>query len=104
MNHLRFQGLVLTTKPLRYTPAGIAVCEIVLQHQSTVDQATIQRQLSFEIDAVAMGETANWLSSVSVGDTLDIQGFIAPLRQSSTRLVLHIQSFQNGNATPAALV
>ena len=53
MNHLRFRGLVLSTQPIRHTPAGIAVIELVLQHQSVVEQAQVQRQLSFEIDAVA---------------------------------------------------
>lgn len=95
---------MLLTKPLRYTPAGVAVAEVVLQHQSVVNQAGVERQLSFDIDAVAMGDTAHWLSSVAVGDTLDIQGFIAPLRKSSTRLVLHIQMFENQNAAPVVLV
>lgn len=104
MNHLRFQGQVVLVKPLRYSPAGIAVCETVLQHDSTVEQATVPRQLSFEVDAVAMGDTAVLLSSVTVGQFLDIKGFIAPLRKSSSRLILHIQSFQSQNAIPKVLV
>ena len=95
MNQLTLHGLVLSTKPVRYTPAGIAVVELALQHQSVVEQAQAQRQLNFEIDAMAMGEVAYALTAVAVGDVLLINGFIAPLRQSSSRLVLHIQSFQN---------
>lgn len=104
MNNLRFQGQVLSTQPVRYTPAGIAVCEIVLQHQSVVEQAQIQRQLSFEINAIAMGDTADELSQVPVGSMLAIQGFIAPLRKSSTRLVLHVQAFQNYHASSSPTV
>lgn len=106
MNQLRFQGQVLNLQPMRHTPAGIAVCELSLQHQSVVEQAQVQRHLDFEIDAVAMGDTAYRLSSVSIGDMLDIQGFIAPLRKSSSRLVLHIQTFKNRNgpASPTVLV
>lgn len=106
MNYLRIQGLVLNSQPIRYTPAGIAVIELVLQHQSVVEQAQVQRQLSFEIDAIAMGDAAYALSAVTIGDALEIEGFIAPLRKSSSRLVLHIQTFQNYNAptSPAALV
>ena len=106
MNHLRIQGLVLSAQPIRYTPAGIAVIELVLQHQSVVEQAQIQRQLSFDLDAIAMGEVAYALSAVAIGDVLEINGFIAPLRKSSSRLVLHIQTFQNYNVptSPAALV
>ena len=95
---------MVVVKPLRYSPAGIAVCEIVLQHQSTVEQASVPRQLSFDIDAIAMGDTAVLLSSVAEGQFISIQGFIAPLRKSSSRLVLHIQSFQNQAATPSMLV
>lgn len=69
--------------------------ELALQHQSVVEQAQAQRQLNFEIDAMAMGEVAYALTTVAVGDVLLINGFIAPLRQSSNRLVLHIQSFEN---------
>lgn len=106
MNHLRLQGLVLSTQPIRYTPAGIAVLELELQHQSVVEQAQVQRQLNFDIPAIAIGDVAYALSAVAVGDTLAIDGFIAPLRKSSSRLVLHIQTFQNHNAptSPAALV
>lgn len=104
MNYLRFQGQVIAVKPLRYSPAGIAVCEAVLQHQSTVEQASVPRQLNFEVDAIAMGDTAVLLSAVAEGQFLDIHGFIAPLRKSSSRLVLHIQSFQNHSATPNVLV
>lgn len=106
MNNLRFQGLVLSAQPIRYTPAGIAVIELELQHQSVVEQAQVQRQLSFDIHAIAMGDVAYALSAVAIGDALDIEGFVAPLRKSSSRLVLHIQKFQNHNVStsPAALV
>lgn len=89
---------------MRHTPAGVAVCELVLQHQSVVEQANVQRQLSFEIDAIAMGDIAYMISSISVGSLLEIHGFIAPLRKSSTRLVLHIQTFQNYNAVSSSAV
>ncbi|GAA5087993.1 primosomal replication protein N [Paenalcaligenes hermetiae] len=104
MNDLHIQGQVLQAQPLRYTPAGIAVCEITLQHQSVVEQAAIQRQLDFSVEAIAMGDVANYLAAVPIGSFLQIQGFIAPLRKSSSRLVLHIQEFQNLNAPPSALV
>ncbi|MEZ2721756.1 primosomal replication protein N [Paenalcaligenes hominis] len=104
MNYLRFQGWVVSISPLRYSPAGVAVCELVLQHDSTVEQASVPRQLSFETDAIAMGDTAVLVSSLEIGQLLEIQGFIAPLRKSSSRLILHIQSFQTPNATPNVLV
>jgi len=104
VNHLRFQGWVVSVNPLRYSPAGVAVCEIVLQHDSTVQQASLPRQLSFEVDAIAMGDTAVLLSSLEIGQFIDIHGFIAPLRKSSSRLILHIQSFQTPNAAPNVLV
>lgn len=104
VNTISFQGQVLALKPLRYTPAGIAVSELTLQHQSVVEQAGIQRQLSFEIDAIAMGDVATLISSVSEGSFLSMVGFLAPLHKSSSRLVLHVQRFQNQSAPPTALV
>ena len=104
MNNLRLTAQVVVVKPLRYTPAGVAVCEAVLQHQATVEQAHVQRQLNFELDAIAMGDAAQALQATQIGQSLLIQGFIAPLRKSSGRLVVHIQQLQHPSTSPTVLV
>lgn len=91
MNHLTFTAVVATTGELRYTPAGLPAIELTLQHQSEVIEAGLKRRLDFQVDAVALGDTALLLVDVPLGATVDITGFIAPLRKASVRMIVHIQ-------------
>ena len=102
MNHLTFAAVVATPGELRYTPAGLPAIELTLQHQSEVMEAGLKRRLDFQVDAVALGDNALLLADVPLGATLEIIGFIAPLRKASVRMIVHIQEVQirySGNAT-----
>ncbi|MCQ9615642.1 primosomal replication protein N [Paenalcaligenes niemegkensis] len=102
MNQLSFIGVIAEISVLRYTPAGMPVIELELDHSSEVEEAGLSRRLNFSISAVALGDMALQLADSPLGAVLKIQGFIAPLRKSSVRLVLHIQQAQvqySGNAT-----
>lgn len=102
MNHLTFAAVVATPGELRYTPAGLPAIELTLQHQSEVMEAGLKRRLDFQVDAVALGDNALLLADVPLGATLEITGFIAPLRKASVRMIVHIQEVQirySGNAT-----
>lgn len=94
MNHLTFTAVVATPGELRYTPAGLPAIELTLQHQSEVIEAGLKRRLDFQVDAVALGDTALLLVNVPLGAALDITGFIAPLRKASVRMIVHIQEVQ----------
>lgn len=94
MNQLVFTGAVAEISALRYTPAGMPVIEIELDHQSEVEEAGLNRLLSFTMSAVALGDLALQLAETPLGAVLQIQGFIAPLRKNSVRTVLHIQKVQ----------
>lgn len=98
MNQLELSASVLEVKPLRYTPAGLAALELVLEHQSTVVQAGHPRQINLQLQAMALGETAHLLVDTPLGAQLHIQGFLAAARQGSSRLVLHIQNVHRQHA------
>lgn len=91
MNQLEITGTVLETKPLRYTPAGLAVIEMLLDHESQVQQANHMRRVNLTLTAIAMGDTALMLANVVLGTQLCLKGFLAASRKGSSRLVLHIQ-------------
>ena len=82
---------VLECEPLRYTPAGQPVLEMLLTHQSTVIEAGHQRQVALTISARAMGHLANMLASTQLGSALHIEGFLASARKDSVKLKLHMQ-------------
>jgi len=93
-NTASLTGQVAKLYPLRHTPAGVPVLSLDLHHQSQSTQGEFTRQLDFSFTAVAVGALAQQLSTVTVGQLLFCQGFIAPRHRESSFLVLHIQSFK----------
>jgi primosomal replication protein N len=91
VNHVSLQGSVIEVAPLRHTPAGVPVLEILLEHQSVVNEAGNDRQINMLVSAVALGDTALMLYDTPLGTHLQAQGFLAPSRKGSTKLILHIQ-------------
>ncbi|MCD8505069.1 MAG: primosomal replication protein N [Burkholderiaceae bacterium] len=91
MNHVVITGELIERSALRYTPAAVAVLDLKLLHSETVDQAGVTRLIKFEIPIVAMGDLALMWQSVTLGQVLNVEGFLAAARQNSPRLVLHAQ-------------
>lgn len=91
MNQLALTATVLELEPLRYTPAGVPAIEMQLEHESEVVQAGMQRRISMVVPAVALGDIALLLTDTPLGASLEIEGFIAPTRKGSNKLVVHIQ-------------
>ncbi len=94
MNRLEVQGQILELSPLRYTPAGVAVLEFVLSHESEVTEAGQVRRLAFTLVVVALGDLAQMAGTTSLGRTVRVQGFLAPVRKDSPKFRLHAQHIQ----------
>jgi len=93
-NRVRLRARLVALGDLRYTPAGIAVLQARLEHRSTVAEAGMERQLDFELDAVALGEAARRLGRQELGIEIEVDGFLAPRSRRSRSLVLHIDEFK----------
>lgn len=93
-NELRLTAMVAREDDLRYTPAGLPVLQIWLSHQSRQTQSDIERDVSFEMQAVLIGESAERLAGKLINQTVDISGFIAQRSLRNQRLVLHIESIE----------
>lgn len=94
MNRLEVQGQVFELSPLRYTPSGVAVLEFLLSHESEVTEAGQPRRLAFTLTVVAMGDLAQMALTTSLGCTVRVQGFLAPVRKDSSKFRLHAQQIQ----------
>lgn len=99
VNQFSLTAQVLEVQPLRHTPAGQAVLEMRLEHESEVVEAGVARRVSLTLPAVAIGDIALLLADTTLGTPLSIKGFLAPRRKGSDRLVLHIQ--QAGRLAPS---
>lgn len=104
MNQVVISAIVLEAKPIRYTPAGVPALEMVLQHESDVQQAGHQRRIELTITAMALGDIALLLADITLGTSLLINGFLAPSRKGSSRLVLHIQQADRQLVQPSTVV
>lgn len=85
------RAAVLECLPLRYTPAGVPVVEMQLEHVSEVVEAGRPRRVEMTLAALAMGDLARMLAGTPMGTNLRIEGFLAPTRKGSSRLRLHLQ-------------
>jgi primosomal replication protein N len=78
---------------LRYSPAGIALLNARLAHQSEQNEVGIKRQLDFEVDVLFAGEQALRASRLAPGQGLKLAGFIAPKRKLGKALLFHVTDF-----------
>lgn len=92
MNRVTLTATTLEVKPVRYTPAGVPVLEILLQHQSQVTEAGTQRLIDMTLPGIALGDIAIMLSDTPLGASLTINGFLAPAKKGASKLVLHFQT------------
>lgn len=90
MNRFQLGGELIEISVTRYTPAGIAVVEAKFRHAGAVIEAEIERELQFDFDAIALGETALRLAALELGAAAEVAGFFAPKSKRSARLVLHV--------------
>ena len=93
-NRVRLRAKLVGRADLRYTPAGIVVLQSTLSYSGAVAEAGIERQLEFELEAVALGDAAKRLDRQALGTALEVDGFLAPTSKRARRLRLHITEFK----------
>ena len=90
---------------LRYTPAGVAMVDAVLAHQSVQREAGVDRQVEMEISARFADRAAERLVQVAPGSLLQLNGYLAPRRRGSKSLLFHVTEFHidsSGQSVSAA--
>lgn len=85
---------MLEKSALRYSPAGIPIASAILVHSSQQVQATSERQVEFEIAALAAGEISKRFLEIELGVLMAFTGFLARKNRNSKTLVFHITEFE----------
>jgi primosomal replication protein N len=77
----------------------VPVTECVIRHVSEQLEAGKARRVECEIQAIGLGETANWLQAAPPGSGVSVTGFLALKSQRSRQLRLHVTKieFVEGN-------
>jgi primosomal replication protein N len=96
VNLLTLSARIVEAKPLRYTPAGVPVIDLQLEHESMQTEQGNQRVVKAVVQAVAFGAVAERLQLQDTGSEWRFQGFVANPRQGR-QVVLHVQEFFNSN-------
>jgi len=89
VNEVRLSGTAQGVLDLRFTPAGIPVCEFRLRHASEQAEAGAARRVELEVPAIAFGTLAQRLARAMPAGAITASGFLAPRSLRSRELVLH---------------
>ncbi len=92
-NRIELSGVLVEREALRYTPAGIAMLDARLSHDSEVHEAGHPRRLEFELALRFAGAIAARAEGLAPGARILVTGFLAPRRRQSRTLVLHVTGF-----------
>ncbi|MDR1529904.1 MAG: primosomal replication protein N [Burkholderiales bacterium] len=93
-NQLSIDAEVTGKETLRYTPTGVPVQEIMLAHRSRQMEYGIDRQVDFELSAIAFGDVAEKLNKVALHNVLHCSGFLTRRWRTGITLALHISHFE----------
>ena len=91
-NQLDLTATVVQAQSLRYTPAGVPVVNLVLEHGSTKNELDTPRLVKLQLKAVAFGSLAETLARQGLESVCRFHGFLANARNGKG-VVFHIQSF-----------
>jgi len=90
LNRLTIAGRLAARDALRYTPAGLAILSFSLAHESRQVEAGAERDVTVELECLAVEGEAKVIAAAPLGIGLRLAGFLAPKGRQSRRLVLHV--------------
>jgi primosomal replication protein N len=93
-NQVVIEGTIAEAALLRYTPAGIAISEFRLIHESRQLEAEQDRAVQVELSVLVMGDAAIEIAKIPGGSEVAVKGFLSRRSQKSDYPVLHINQFK----------
>lgn len=93
-NRVVLDGIVTRIDPCRFSPAGIPIVRLVLEHRSAQREAGQPREACCRLPVMACGdELLDIAEQLATGQTVRVQGFLtrASHRRGDEALVLHAE-------------
>jgi primosomal replication protein N len=88
-NRVAIAGRLAGLGALRRTPAGVAVIEFRLHHESERSEGGTQRKVNAEIDAIAFETEARLIAAARLDNMMRVEGFLCAKSRRSRKPVLH---------------
>jgi primosomal replication protein N len=92
VNHLVLTASLVEIAPLRYTPAGLGAADVLLEHESELKEAGVNRLVKATLRGRALGELAEKIIKLPLGSQCEFEGFLASPRNSRS-VVFHLTQF-----------
>lgn len=93
-NRVVLDGVIAAIDPCRFSPAGIPIVRLVLEHRSAQREAGQPREARCRLPVVACGgELMSLTQQLTAGQTVRVHGFLARAshRRGDDALALHAE-------------
>ena len=90
VNRLVLEACLIQKSELRHTLAGVPVVEALFNYSGAQIENSASRQADFDLTIISMGEIAEVLNDLEVGQVYRLQGFINRKSLKSIKLRLHL--------------
>jgi primosomal replication protein N len=94
VNLVQLHARVVEISSVRYSPAGLPLIDVLVEHESTLEEAGNPRQIHLRLKSLAMGAEAEKICRLELQSQWEFTGFLASSKNSKS-VVFHIQSFQS---------
>lgn len=93
MNQLIVVASLAEKSSLRYSPGGVPIASGILRHGSRQQEAGVEREVMFEMHAIAAGEVSQRFLDIALDVPMRFTGFLARKNRNSKSLVFHVTEF-----------
>lgn len=91
-NRILLGGVIVRVDETRYSPAGVPITRLILDHRSVQQEADLPREARCRLPVMICGQALQpLLQSLSPGHGIRVRGFLARAdhRRGESQLVLH---------------
>jgi primosomal replication protein N len=94
VNRVELTGRIVEISTMRYSPSGLPVVELKLEHESTIEDTGIPRKIHLTLRSIAMGNVAENLIKLPIDSFWTFTGFLVSTKNAKS-VVFHIQHIQS---------
>ena len=107
VNLVRLEACLRERESVRFTPAGVPICDCLLEHESQQAEGGHDRTVHLAIATRFAAGLAERIAAESLGARLAVEGFLAPKRmardgRASGAMRLHASGYRRVADLPAA--
>jgi primosomal replication protein N len=96
-NFVDVAGVLSQIDAVRYTPAGVALLNAEIEHQSEQVEVGMKRKIEQSFRCRFSGPLALQAGQLALGRKIRVTGFLASAKRGSNSLIVHVQNLELGD-------